>query len=208
MAKQERAIRMDSQQKSQMAAIQALESRSDEELETETKYKAHAQLVLGTRAAERMDAKTARAHFQRALISARPQERQQFRRVADHALAIAERRADDVKISAERLGVEAPTTRQLRGLKFLGLILPTNAGPLKKIRGGLLIVLIIIAVLLLAFGIVSGISAAAGGLSLDLRIFWAAMLVIVAIVGLTIFSRRRQKSAQAKRAEQIAARRP
>jgi hypothetical protein len=207
MAKQERAIRMDSQQKSQIAAIQALETRSDDELESETKYKAHAQLVLGTRAAERMDAKAARAHFQRALISARPQERQQFRRVADHALAIAERRADDVKVSAERLGVEAPTKRQLRGLKFLGLILPTNAGPLKKLRGGLLIALMVIVVVMIAFGIISGISAVAGGMSLDLRIFWSAMLVLATIVGLVIFARRRQKSAQAKRAEQLAARR-
>src|SRR6478609_3424643 len=138
MAKQQRTVRME--QKSQLAAMQQLESRSDDELEGETRYKAAAQAILGARAAERYDAKAARAHFQRALAAARPQERLQLRRMADAALALAERRADDLKEAAEKLGVEVPTTRQLRGLKFLGLIMPPkNAGPLVRIRGVLLI---------------------------------------------------------------------
>ncbi|MGO9975627.1 MAG: hypothetical protein ACLP01_23075 [Solirubrobacteraceae bacterium] len=204
MAKQQRAVRIE--QKSQMAAIQQLESRTDEELEAETKYKAHAQLVLGSRAAERMDAKTARAHFQRALIAARPQERMQFRRVADHALAIAERRADDVKIAAERLGVEAPSKKQLRGLQLLGLIAPPkSAGLFPRLRGIVIVLVLVLLILAIAFGIVSLIGAVVG-ISLDLRIFWTMVLVLVAGGAAVYFGRRRQRSAQAKRAEQIAAR--
>ena len=102
MAKQ-RTTRIE--QRSQLAAIQQLEGRSDEELEAETKFKAAAQAILGTRAAERYDAKAARAHFQRAIAAARPQERMQLRRMADASLALAERRADDLKKAADRLGV-------------------------------------------------------------------------------------------------------
>ena len=92
MAKQQRMMRVE--QRSQLAAMQQLESRSDEELEAETKFKAAAQAILGARAAERYDAKAARAHFQRAIAAARPQERLQLRRMADASLALAERRAE------------------------------------------------------------------------------------------------------------------
>src|SRR5436190_22679826 len=153
------------EQRSQLAAIQQLESRSDEELEAETRYKAAAQAILGARAAERYDAKAARAHFQRALAAARPQERLQLRRMADASLALAERRADDLKKAAERLGVEAPTNRQLFGLQLLGLIAPpASAGILARIRGILLILALVVALLAVGFGIVYGIGQAAGGL--------------------------------------------
>src|SRR6478609_3178407 len=118
MAKQQRTVRME--QKSQLAAMQQLESRSDDELEGETRYKSAAQAILGARAAERYDAKAARAHFQRALAAARPQERLQLRRMADASLALAERRADDLKKATERLGQEAPSGRQLFLLRFMG----------------------------------------------------------------------------------------
>ncbi len=195
------------EQRGQLAAMQQLESRSDEELEAETKFKAAAQAILGARAAERYDAKAARAHFQRAIAAARPQERLQLRRMADASLALAERRADDLKKATERLGVEAPTNRQLLGLKFMGLVAPPkSAGTLARIRGVLIVIALIIAILLLGFGIVSLVALATGGLSLDLRIFWGFVLVVVAIGVLAFFGRRRQKRAQAKRAEQIAAR--
>jgi hypothetical protein len=197
MPKQQRAIRIE--QKSQLAAMQQLETRSDEELEAETRFKAAAQAILGARAAERYDAKAARAHFQRALAAARPQERLQLRRMADASLALAERRAGDLKLAAERLGVEAPTGRQLFGLKVVGLLLPPgSAGALARIRGIVLIILLIAAILFLGFGIVSGIAAAAGGLALDLRIFWGLALVVIALVGLFFWGRRKQKAAQAK----------
>src|SRR6476646_3331002 len=142
MAKQQRIVRME--QKSQLAAMQQLESRSDDELEGETRYKAAAHAILGARAAERYDAKAARAHFQRALAAARPQERLQLRRMADASLALAERRADDLKKATERLGVEAPSTRQLRGLKLMGLIAPPkSAGTLARVRGVVLALILL-----------------------------------------------------------------
>jgi hypothetical protein len=205
MPKQQRTMRVE--QRSQLAAMQQMESRSDEELEAETKFKAAAQAILGARAAERYDAKAARAHFQRAIAAARPQERLQLRRMADASLALAERRADDLKKATERLGVEAPSNRQLRGLKFMGLVAPPkSAGTLARVRGVLIIIALVIGILLLGFGIVSLVSLAAGGMSLDLRIFWGFVLVVVAIGVLAFFGRRRQRKAQAERAEQVAAR--
>ncbi len=195
------------EQRSQLAAMQQMESRSDEELEAETKFKAAAQAILGARAAERYDAKAARGHFQRAIAAARPQERLQLRRMADASLALAERRADDLKRATERLGVEAPTNRQLRGLKFMGLVAPPkSAGTVARVRGVLIMIALVVAVLLLGFGIVSLVALATGGMSLDLRIFWGFVLVVVAIGVLVFFGRRRQRKAQADRAEQTAAR--
>jgi hypothetical protein len=205
MPKQQRMMRVE--QRSQLAAMQQLEHRSDEELAAETKFKAAAQAILGARAAERYDAKAARAHFQKALAASRPQERLQLRRMADASLALAERRADDLKVAAERLGVEVPSNRQLRGLKLMGLVAPPkSAGIIPRVRGIVLIITLIVAVLLLGFGIVSLIALPAGGMSLDLRIFWGFVLVVVAIGALAYWGRRKQKAAQAKRAEDIAAR--
>jgi hypothetical protein len=205
MAKQQRTMRVE--QRSQLAAIQQLESRSDEELEAETRYKAAAQAILGARAAERYDAKAARAHFQRAMAAARPQERLQLRRMADASLALAERRADDLKRATERLGVDGPTTRQLRGLKFMGLVAPPkSAGILARIRGVVLVILLLAVILSIGFGIVYGIGQAAGGVSVDLSIFYGFLLVLVAFGVLFVFGRRKQKRAQAERAEQLAAR--
>jgi hypothetical protein len=205
MPKQQRTMRVE--QRSQLAAMQQMESRSDEELQAETKFKAAAQAILGARAAERYDAKAARAHFQRAIAAARPQERLQLRRMADASLALAERRADDLKKATERLGVDAPTNRQLRGLKFMGLVAPPkSAGTVARVRGVLIIIALVVAILLLGFGIVSLVALAAGGMSLDLRIFWGFILIVVAIGVLAFFGRRRQRKAQSERAEQIAAR--
>jgi hypothetical protein len=199
MPKQQRTMRVE--QKSQLAAMQQMESRSDEELEAETRFKAAAQAILGARAAERYDAKKARAHFQRAIAAARPQERLQLRRMADASLALAERRADDLKKATERLGVETPSNRQLMGLRFMGLVAPpASAGGLARVRGIAIFIALVVLILAVAFGIVSGISLAAGGLSLDLRIFYSLLLIVVVIGALVFFGRRRMKAAQAKRA--------
>src|SRR5436190_22130042 len=141
MPPKQRQIRIE--QRGALAAMQALETKSDEELEAETKFKSAAQAILGARAAERYDAKAARAHFQRALAAARPQERLQLRRMADASLALAERRADDLKRATERLGVEAPSTRQLRGLRLMGLVAPpASAGIVVRVRGIILVILL------------------------------------------------------------------
>ena len=145
--------------------------------------------------------------FERALAAAKPQERLQLRRMADASLALAERRADDLKRATERLGVEAPSNKQLRGLKFMGLVAPPkSAGMLARVRGVLIIIGLIVGILLLGFGIVSLVALPFGGLSLDLRIFWGIVLVVVAVGVLAYFGRRRQKRAQAQRAEQTSAR--
>jgi uncharacterized membrane protein len=205
MPKQQRVVRME--QKGQMAAMQQMESRSDEELEGETRYKSAAQAILGARAAERYDAKKARAHFQRAIAAARPQERMQIRRMADASLALAERRPEDLRRATERLGVEGPTNRQLWGLRIMSIVAPpSSAGILARLRGILIVLVVLAAVLFAGFGIVSGIAAAAGGLSLDLRIFWGIVLVIVVFAVLIVLGRRRQKRAQAERSERLAAR--
>jgi len=205
MPKQQRAVRIE--QKSQLAAMQALESRSNEELEAETRYRAAAQAILGARAAEKMDAKAAREHFQKALAAARPQERMQIRRMADYSLAIAERRAGDVKAATEKLGLEAPSSRQLFSLRVLGLVAPpSSAGIVARIRGIVLVFVAVIAILGLGFGIVEGVGQAAGGISIDLAIFYGVALVIVVLGALAYWGRRRQKAAVAKRREETAAR--
>ena len=206
MPKQQRIMRVE--QRGQMAAMQQLESKSDEELEAETKYKAAAQAILGYRAAERYDAKDARAHFQKALAAARgPQERAGIRKMADASLALAERRADDLKKATERLGVESPTSRQLRSLRFIGLIAPpASAGLWARIRGILIVIVLIVAVLAIGFGIVYGLGSAAGGISVQLAIFYGILLVLIAVGVAAVIGRRRQKRAQAERKEQIAAR--
>jgi hypothetical protein len=205
MAKQQRMMRIE--QRGQLAAIQDLEGRSDEELESETKFKAAAQAILGARAAEKYDAKKARAHFQRALAAARPQERLQLRRMADASLALAERRADDLKKATERLGVEGPTTKQLRGLKLMGLVAPpASAGVLARIRGIVLLVLLVVLVLGAALGIVLLIELPAGSTAISASIGYAVLLALVALGTVAYFGRRRQKRVQAERADQIAAR--
>jgi len=205
MAKQQRMMRVE--QRSQLGAMQQLEGRSDEELEAETKFKAAAQAILGARAAERYDAKKSRTHFQRAIAAARPQERLQLRRMADASLALAERRADDLKKATERLGVEAPTGRQLRGLRFMGLVAPpASAGALARVRGIVIVITLIIVILLLGFGIVNLVSLPFGGISLDLGIFYGLVLVAVVLAVLVFYGRRRQRRAVAERAEQTASR--
>jgi hypothetical protein len=126
--------------------------------------------------------------------------------MADASLALAERRADDLKRATERLGVDVPTSRQLRGLKLMGLIAPpASAGKLARIRGIVLVIVLIIAVLAVGFGIVYGIGSLAGGISIDLAIFYGFLLVLVALGVLAYVGRRRQKRARAQRAEQSAA---
>src|SRR5205085_2692001 len=153
MAKQQRMMRIE--QRGQLAAMQQLESRSDEELEAETRYKAAAQAILGARAAERYDAKAARAHFQRAMAAARPQERMQLRRMANASLALAERRADDLKEAVEKLGGEAPSGRQLLALRFMGLIAPpSGASTAVRVRGYLTALALVVVLLGAGLGLV------------------------------------------------------
>jgi membrane protein implicated in regulation of membrane protease activity len=65
---------------------------------------------------------------------------------------------------------------------------------------------LVILILLIAFGLVNLIALPFGGVSLDIGIFYGLVLVLIALGVLVWFGRRRQKRAQAQRAEQVAAR--
>jgi len=202
MAKQ-RQVRVE--QKSALAAMQRLETRSDEELEAETRYKAAAQAILGARAAERMDAKRAREHFRAAIAASRPQERLQLRRMAEASLALAERRAGDLKVAAEKLGQAPPSNRQLLLLRFMGIVAPPpSAGMARRVGGILLIILLVIAVLALGWGIVQLVALPFGGLDPAISIFWGLLLVLIALGVLYFVGRRRQARARTRAAEQRA----
>lgn len=186
------------EQRGAFEAIQALEQRSDEELEVETKYKSAALSILGARAAERFDAEKARAYFQRALAAARPQERMQLRRMADASLALAERRPDDLKNAVERLGQAPPSGRQMLALRAMGLLMPpASAGMLARARGVLLIVLLIVLLLALGLGVVELISLPFGGLGLAPGVLLGLFVVIAALVVIALIGRRRRDRAQA-----------
>jgi hypothetical protein len=195
MAPKQRQVRIE--QRGAFEAIQALEQRSDEELQAETKYKSAALAILGGRAAERFDAEAARGYFQRAIAAARPQERMQLRRMADASLALAERRAGDLKDAVERLGQTPPTSRQMLALRAMGLLIPpSSAGVLARIRGILLIVALIILLLALGLGIVELVSLPFGGLGLAPGILLGLFLVVAALAVIAAIGRRRRDRAK------------
>ena len=203
MAPKQRQIKVE--QKSALAAMQRLENRSDEELEAETRYRAAAQAILGARAAERMDAKRSREHFRAAIAAARPQERLQLRRMAEASLALAERRAGDLKVAAEKLGQTPPSNRQLFVLQLMGYIAPPpGSGILRRAGGVLLLIAIIVALLALGWGIVKLVALPFGGLDSTLSIFWGFLLVAVVLGVMAFIGRRRQKRARERAAEQRA----
>jgi hypothetical protein len=186
------------EQRGAFEAIQALEQRTDEELEAETKFKSAALSILGARAAERFDADQARAYFQRAIAAARPQERMQIRRMADASLALAERRPGDLKEAVERLGQTPPTGRQMFALRAMGLLMPPgSAGILARVRGILLIVLLIVLLLAIGLGIVELVSLPFGGLSLAPGILLGLFVVIAALAVVALVGRRRRDRARA-----------
>jgi uncharacterized membrane protein len=188
--------------KSALNQMERLEGRSDDELEAETRYKSAAQALLGARAAERMDANRARQHYRAAIAAARPQERLQLRRMAEASIALAERRGSDLKAAAEKLGQTPPTSRQLFALRVMRLLAPgPGSGILPKLRAVLIVVALVLLVFALGFGIVKLIALPFGGLETSLSIFWAMVVMAVAIVVLIVVGRRRQRSAQAKAAE-------
>jgi hypothetical protein len=196
MPPKQRQIRIE--QRGAFEAIQALEQRSDEELEGETKYKSAAMAILGARAAERFDADHARAYFQRAIAAAKPQERMQLRRMADASLALAERRAGDLKDAVERLGQTPPSGRQMFALRAMGLLVPpASAGIVARLRGIVLIVALIIVLLALGLGVVELISLPFGGLGLAPGILLGFFAVIAALAVAALVGRRRRERARA-----------
>jgi hypothetical protein len=186
------------EQRGALEAIQALEQRSDEELQAETKYKAAALAILGARASERFDAEAARGYFQRAIAAARPQERMQLRRMADASLALAERRAGDLKDAVERLGQAPPSGRQMFALRAMGLLVPPrSAGILARLRGVLLIIALIAVLLAIGLGVVELVSLPFGGLGIAPAVLLGLFVVIAALGIAAAVGRRRRDRARA-----------
>ncbi len=187
-----------------LAAIPQLESRTDEQLQGESRHRVAAKAILGARAAERYDAKTARAYFNEALAGAHPQERPALRQMMKASLALAERRPDELRDAMEKLGQEAPSGRQMFMLRMMGLVAPpASAGIFARVRGILLIVAIVIALLMVGTGIVQGIGLIFGGIGVGSSVFFGFLLVVAVIGVLVLLGRRRQARAQAARAAQL-----
>jgi len=187
-----------------LAAIPQLESRTDEQLQGESRHRVAAKAILGARAAERYDAKTARAYFNEALAGAHPQERPALRQMMKASLALAERRPDELRDAMEKLGQEAPSGRQMFMLRMMGLLIPpASAGIVARIRGIVLIVLIVIALLAVGTGIVQAIGLIFGGIGVGSSVFFGFLLVVAVLGVLVLLGRRRQAKAQATRAAQL-----
>ena len=183
-----------------LQAIPQLENRTDEQLVSESKHRAAARAILGARAAERYDAKAARAYFNEALAGAHPQERPALRQMMKASLALAERRPDELRDAMEKLGQEAPSGRQMFMLRMMGLLMPpASAGMVARVRGILLIVALVIALLAIGTGIVQGIGLIFGGIGIGSSIFFGFLLVVAALGVLILLGRRRQARAAANR---------
>jgi len=205
MAPKQRQIKIE--QRGALGAMEALETKSDEELESETKFKAAAQAILGARAAERYDSKTARAHFQKAIAAARPQERMQLRRMANASIALAERRPDDLKEAVERLGQAPPSGRQLLALRFMSLLVPPPGASIWiRLRGWATILGLVLLLLLLGLAVVELIALPFGGVGIAGGLLLGLLVVAAALGVLALFGRRRQQKATAQRTAQAAER--
>ncbi len=182
-----------------LAAMEQLEQRSDEQLEAETRFKAAAFAILGARAAERYDGRATRAYYQKALAAARPQERMQLRRMADASIALAERRAGDLKEAVTRLGQTPPSDRQLLMLRLMGLVAPPPGASLAlRLRGIALVIGLVVAILAIGFGLAKLVALPFGGVG-TIGGLVLGLLIVVAVLGvLALLGRRRQERARAR----------
>ncbi|HKP91858.1 MAG TPA: hypothetical protein VJT75_17960 [Thermoleophilaceae bacterium] len=183
-----------------LGAIQQLEDRSDEQLLRETKHRAAARAILGARAAERYDAKQARAYFNEALVGAHPRERPILRQMMKAALAQAERRPDELREAMEKLGQEPPSSRQLLVLRLMSLVSPPPGSSfLLRARGFLILTLIVILLLAIGFGIAKLVALPFGGVGTFGGVLLGVLIVLAVLGALTLWGRRRQKRAVAER---------
>jgi hypothetical protein len=184
-----------------LAAIPQLESRTDEQLMSESKHRVAAKAILGARAAERYDVQAARKYFNEALAGSHPQERPALRQMMKASLALAERKPDELKEAMEKLGQEAPSGRQMFMLRMMGLLIPpASAGMLARVRGILLILALVIVLLAVGFGVVTLVALPFGGIGTASAVFFGFLLVVIVIAVLVILGRRRQARARAARA--------
>ena len=183
-----------------LAAIPQLESRTDEQLQSESKHRVAAKAILGARAAERYDVDAARKYFNEALAGCHPQERPALRQMMKASMALAERRPDDLKEAMEKLGQQAPSGRQLFMLRMMGLLIPpASAGIVARVRGILLIVALVIVLLAAGLGVVKLIALPFGGIATGPAVFFGFLVVVIAIAVLVLIGRRRQARAREAR---------
>src|SRR4051795_10010388 len=181
MAKQ-RQTRMQYQVGS-LGAIQQLEDRTDEQLLSESKYRAAAKAILGARAAARYDAETARQYFHEAPAARHPQERPMLRQMMKAALAQAERRPDELRAAMEKLGQEPPSNRQLMLLRLMSLVAPPpNSSVLVRMRGFGILILLVIALVAIGFGLAKLIALPFGGVG-TLGAILLGLLIVAAVLG-------------------------
>jgi hypothetical protein len=184
-----------------LAAIPQLESRTDEQLMSESKHRVAAKAILGARAAERYDVQAARKYFNEALAGSHPQERPALRQMMKASLALAERKPDELKEAMEKLGQQAPSGRQMFMLRMMGLLIPpASAGMVARVRGILLILALVIVLLAVGFGLVKLIALPFGGIGTASAVFFGFLLVVIVIAVLVVLGRRRQARARAARA--------
>ncbi len=184
-----------------LAAVQLLEERTDEQLQSESKHRVAAKALLAARAAERYDAATARKYFNEALAGCHPQERPALRQMMNASMALAERRPDDLKAAVQKLGQAPPSGRQLFMLRMMGLIAPApGASAMSRARGILILVAIVLLLVVVGFGVAKLIALPFGGVG-TIGGLLLGVIVVVAVLGLlAFFGRRRQARAAADRA--------
>ena len=183
-----------------LAAIPQLEQRTDEQLESESKHRVAAKAILGARAAERYDVRSARSYFNQALAGCHPQERPALRQMMKASLALAERRPDELKDAMEKLGQEAPSGRQLLMLRLMGLVMPPpGAGAVARVRGILLLLALVIVLLAVGFGLAKLIALPLGGVGTGGALLIGALIVAVVLGVLILLGRRRQARMKAER---------
>ena len=189
---------MQQMQVGSLAAMQTLEDRTDEQLQSESKHRVAAKALLGARAAERYDAVAARKYFNEALAGCHPQERAPLRQMMNASMALAERRPDDLKAAMQKLGQESPSGRQMFMLRIMGLIAPApTAGPLARVRGILILVGIVILLLAIGFGVAKLVALPFGGIGMIGGLLLGLIIVVAVLAGLAFFGRRRQARAAA-----------
>jgi uncharacterized membrane protein len=122
--------------------------------------------------------------------------------MAEASLALAERRAGDLKVAAEKLGQTPPSNRQLLALRVMGVIAPpASAGILRRIAGILILIVAIIAAILLGWAIVKLVALPFGGIGSGVAFFWGFMLLAIVLAVLVVLGRRRSKRARERAAE-------
>jgi hypothetical protein len=179
-----------------LQAIPQLEPRSDEELLKETRHRAAARAILGARAAERYDARAARAFFNEAMVGVHPRERPALRQMMKASLALAERRPDELKEAVEKLGQAPPSSRQLLMLRLMGLVAPPpGASLLLRARGILLLLGLVVLLLAIGFGLAKLIALPLGGVGTAGGLLLGLLIVVAALGVLGMLGRRRQRRA-------------